>query len=57
MYINAEYEEMIKRVFNGQEFTFANIPGGFETKTIAQTADDSSSKGIGVRAKKKKQFD
>jgi|LauGreDrversion4_2_1035121.scaffolds.fasta_scaffold51348_1 hypothetical protein len=43
MYKHPEYEEMIKRLFNGQEFTFAALSGGFETKTIAQTSGDVSS--------------
>ena len=57
MFKHAEYEEMLRRLFTGQEFTFAMLPGGFETKTIAQTAGEQASQGIGMRAKKRKQFD
>lgn len=34
MYKHPEYAEMIKRMFSGQEFTFANV-SGFDTKTIS----------------------
>ena len=65
MYKHPEYAEMIKRLFSGQEFTFANIPG-FETKTLAQTINASAADitnnptavvGKALKAKKKKTYD
>jgi hypothetical protein len=51
-----EYNEMIQRLMSGQEFSFANV-GGFETKTIAQTANEVNAQGRGMKAKKRKNFD
>ena len=51
MYKHPEYQEMIKRIFMGQEFTFANA-SSFETKTISQTLDDATLKGIAMKARK-----
>lgn len=56
MYKHPEYSEMIKRMFSGQEFTFANV-SGFDTKTISQTVDESNISGKAMRARKKKSFD
>jgi len=39
----------------GQELTFANI-AGFDTKTMAQTAEEAAA-GRTMKAKKKKRFD
>lgn len=55
MYKHPEYEEMIKRIFNGQEITFANVTG-FETKTFAHTKDEQEVVGKTMKAKKKKQY-
>lgn len=56
MYKHPEYLEMLNRLFSGQEFTFANV-GGFETKTISQTADDPSIMGRAMKARKRKAYD
>jgi hypothetical protein len=50
-----EYNEMIKRMFTGQEFTFASV-SGFDTKTIAQASEGSES-GKSMRAKRNKTYD
>ncbi len=56
MYKHAEYQEILKRIFKGQELTFANV-AGFETKTISQTSEDPNIIGKAMRARKKKNFD
>lgn len=56
MYKHPEYMEMIKRIFNGQELTFANVTG-FETKTFAQTKDEPGVAGRNMKPRKKKNFD
>ena len=40
----------------GQELTFANV-AGFDTKTMAQTAEEATAAGRTMKAKKKKRFD
>jgi hypothetical protein len=56
MYKHPEYNEMIQRVMSGQELTFANV-AGFDTKTMAQTSEETSAAGRTLRAKKKRRFD
>jgi hypothetical protein len=56
MYKHPEYEEMIKRLFSGWEFTFASI-AGFDTKTMAQTSEDQQVSGRAIRPRKKKTYD
>ena len=56
MYKHPEYNEMIQRIMGGQELTFANI-AGFDTKTMAQTAEEAAAAGRTMKAKKKRRFD
>ena len=56
MYKNhPEYNEMLKRMFEGQEFTFAAV-SGFDTKTMAQTGREDVS-GKAIKARKSKNYD
>jgi hypothetical protein len=58
MYKNIpEYNEMITRMFQGQEFTFATV-SGYDTKSIGQadtTGEDIS--GRAIKARKQKNYD
>ncbi|TNV71922.1 hypothetical protein FGO68_gene17578 [Halteria grandinella] len=55
LYKHPEYEEIIKRIFMGQQLSFASLTG-FETKTMAQTKDEMGVTGRLIKPKKKKQY-
>ena len=57
MYKNMpEYNEMITRMFQGQEFTFASV-SGFDTKTMGQTTTGDEISGRAIKARKHRNYD